>query len=335
VIPFEVPARFLAQFAAGSVIRIGTTLRDKGTMQIVAHLQEAALLPAAIGTGLPGGLLLAATQAVQGVMFSSRLARVQQALAVVQGLNVATLAVGVVGLGVSTAGFALVNQRLGNIEKQLGTMQAKASRIECLGQRIDARQTADARGKLASLLSRAEEAWVRKDAELVWRALDPDLSDAHHVHRFLACPPGGKSLFLDHRFALEEAVAAYEAALMLAGLRIQVLLLLEQMPAALHFSRDVRDWAVGAIGGLRTTDIVDLRWKALAEAKGLKEDDARSRLSGQVVRMLDTLQHARDCLDARPALLEDLAHRPVSGREYIEDIRTRKEEMVLVLPVGS
>jgi hypothetical protein len=65
MIPFEIPDRFLVLVAKGVVLRIGTTLRDRSTGRIVAHLQETRLWQEAISSvlgsgGNPASLLLSA-----------------------------------------------------------------------------------------------------------------------------------------------------------------------------------------------------------------------------------------------------------------------------------
>lgn len=58
-IPFQSPERFLAGLAAGTVARIGATLRDPRTGRILAHLVETGALPRALGAGGTGGTVVA------------------------------------------------------------------------------------------------------------------------------------------------------------------------------------------------------------------------------------------------------------------------------------
>lgn len=53
-IPFEIPAKFAAQLATGDLVRYGGLLKDVGTGQIVAHLQETGIAQSVLSSLVSG-----------------------------------------------------------------------------------------------------------------------------------------------------------------------------------------------------------------------------------------------------------------------------------------
>ena len=334
MIPFEIPDRFLAAVARGAVCRIGTTLRDRATGRIVAHLQETGLLQRLISTGgNPVGLLLSAGQLASSVAANVQLEQVKAMLSGLQLLTGASLAASVVGVGVSAAGFALVLRRLGNLERGLAGVRREVLAARLAVERVDAQLETAQRALVESLLERADEAWVRSDAATVWRQLDGPLDQAQRYWRGLVGGRAGASILLDQRFRLEEAVAAYEAALTLAAARVQALLLLEEHAAALHHAREFHRWHEEALDGLTPIDIATARSAAMAEAEGMSEADARSRLLRTSQQFMDGVREVQLHVAGRPALIQTLIDRGLGGREYVEAVRDAADvPLVLLAP---
>jgi hypothetical protein len=334
MIPFEVPDRFLAAVARGAVCRIGTTLRDRATGRIVAHLQETGLLQRLVSTGVsPAGLLLSVGQLTSSIVANVQLEQVKAMLSGLQLLTGASLAASVVGVGVSAAGFALVLRRLGNLERSLACVRREVLATRLAVERVDAQLAAAQRALVESLLERAEEAWVRFDAAAVWRQLDGPLDQAQRYWRGLVGGRAGGSILLDPRFTPEEAVAAYEATLTLAAARVQALLLLEEHAAALHHAREFHHWHEEAVQGLSPIDIAAARSAAVAEAEGVSEADARSRLLRTSQPFMDGVREVQLRVGHRPALIQTLIDRGIAGREYIEAVRDATDvPLVLLTP---
>jgi hypothetical protein len=325
VVPFEVPDRFLAAVAAGAVRRVGATLRDSANGGIVAHLQETRLLQetvgGAAGPGGPGGLLLSAARLGSSAWANVQLGQVKSALDALGMLNAATLAAAAVGVGVSAAGFALVRQRLQAIDRSLGLVHRDVLAGRRAAERADPQLAAAHQAVVGGLLYRAEEAWERSDAQAVWRELEGRLDEAQRYCRGLVGGVGAASAFLDWRFTLEEAAAAYEAALALAAARVQALLLIEECAGALRCAREFHEWHERAVGGLLAVDVAASRSRQLADAAGLSEGDAHSRLLHEGLRLLEAVREARLHAASRVDLLRALAKRGASGREYVEAAR--------------
>jgi hypothetical protein len=328
---FKIPERLLVAVATGGVRRTGPLLRDAITGRIVAHLQETSSWPNLLGTGGPGGLLLSAGQLASSVTANIQLEQVKSMLGTLQLLTGASLAASVVGVGVSAAGFALVLSRLRNLEHSLAGVRQDVLAGRLAAERVDVQLGTAHRAEMDSLLYRAEEAWVHSDAAKVWKQLEGPLDQAQRYWRGLVGGRYGPPLFLDARFSLEEAAAAYEAALVLAAARVQTLLLIEELAAALYYSREFHRWHEAAVGHLVSLDLAAARARRLAEAEGCSEEDARARLLRAGRHFLEGVQEARLFAADRPALVQTLIDRGIRGREYVEAVRQREDLPLLFL----
>jgi hypothetical protein len=335
VIPFEVPDRFLVGVAAGAVRRIGATLRDRATGRIVAHLQETGLLQGLAGAGGPAelaGLVLSVGRLASSVIANVQLEQVKRMLSGLQFLTRASLAAAAVGVGVSVAGFALVLRRLSRVVEGLRSGRSEAAAARLAAERVETLLGARDRGRLESLLHRGEEAWARSDAAAVWKELDGALDAEQRYWQALVGGAAGASVFHDPRFTLEQAAAAYEAALTLAAARVQTLLLLEELPAARGHARQFQRWHDELLFGLTPTDIAAARSSDPARRDGASEADARGRLLPLAKRFMDGAREIQLHVAGRAAMVEALIERGVRGRAYVEALRERTDEAVLVLP---
>ena len=121
MIPFNIPAKFAAQYAACSIVRIGTLLKDANTGRIVGHLQETGLLQKTVQslggfdpTGVTGVL-----SASQNLVILNKINNLQSGLSFLQGLQSASLATSVIGVGVTAASTAIILNRLGQIDNAI------------------------------------------------------------------------------------------------------------------------------------------------------------------------------------------------------------------------
>jgi hypothetical protein len=333
-IPFQIPDDRLVGVAGGVVRRIGTTLRDVASGRIVAHLQETSWLPRTVGVGGPAGLILAGGNLISSVAANVQLRRVRDMLVGLQMLNAATLAAAAVGVGVSAAGFALVLKRLERVEGAVAGVHRDVVAARLAAERVDVQLAAAQRALKESLLYRAEEAWARSDAADVWREVEGPLDQAQRYWRGLVGGAGAPPLFLDGRFRLEEAVAAYEAVLVLAAARVQVLLLIGQDRAALLLAEDLLGWHERVTAGLTPVDVAAARSRRLAAEEGLSEEDARARLLRSTGPAVDAMREVQLHLGDLPHLLRLLDRLGIRGRDFVIALRERDDVPLLALPAG-
>lgn len=132
-----VPPEFVEGVLSGAYRVTGSVVREVSSGRGVAFLQETSVLQSifgsalkGVGASLEGGFSpLGLIAVVQNQQIKSRLAEVQSSLALLQSLQVGTLALSGVGLGVSIAGFAMVLKRLKGIENHLSLIEAKIDQI--------------------------------------------------------------------------------------------------------------------------------------------------------------------------------------------------------------
>ena len=332
MIPFEAPDRFLAGVAAGAARRIGATLRDRAAGRIVAHLQETGLLQGLAGAAGPARLVLSAGGLASSVAANVQLEQAKRMLSGLQFLTGAALAAAGGGVGVSVAGFALVLRRPSRVEEGLRSARSEAAAARLPAERVQVRLAARDRGRLESLLHRGEEAWARSDAPAAWKELDGALDAGQRDRQAPAGGAAGASVFHDPRFTLEQAAAAYEAALALAAARAQTLLLLEELPAARGHARRFQRRHDELLFGLTPADVAAAGSSAPARRDGASEADARGRLLPLAKRFMDGAREIQLRVAGRAAMVEALIERGVRGRAYVEAVRERTDEAVLVLP---
>jgi hypothetical protein len=240
-------------------------------------------------------------------------------------LGIANLVVSVVGVGVSVAGFLLTWRRLGEIRNQIQGAAADTNQIKV---RMETRDWA----RLEHLLQRAEEAWHHQNPATVWREIDGPLNEEYTFWRHMVGNRAAEQALLNAGSPLQSALAAYEAAMRLAGARIQTLMLLRELPAARQFAGEVQRWHEGAMLGMNWVDLARVRAQelpALAGQPTVTRPQLRELSVGLVNRLIDT----QEALATREDLLTHLHERKIDGHEYVRAAREQTGHSVMVLPV--
>ena len=160
----------------------------------------------------------------------------------------------------------------------------------------------------------AEEAWERSDQVSVWKDLQLPLLQQLNHEQCLLGKAGTSSIFLDGRFAFEEAVAAYESVLLLDAARFQTLLLMGEENAAMVYAQNVLTWHRSSVFQLLPDEIARTRSKNLAEQDGRREPDVRSELRRSAEAFIETVFEIDRHLTERIELLAYLIDKGIRGR---------------------
>lgn len=156
MIPFDVPAKFAAEYANGSIVRLGTLLKDANTGRIVGHLQETGLLQKTVQS--LGGFDPTGVSGVVGTLQNSvilnKIDSLQSGLSFLQGLQSASLATSVIGVGVTAASTAIILNRLGQIDNSILNLKDE---IRSLGDVAIERAVRNLLADLQTELERLEE----------------------------------------------------------------------------------------------------------------------------------------------------------------------------------
>lgn len=191
-----VPEALRGEFSAGTVYRVGALLFRHGQAGIIGHVQETAAAQQAasmllkgvvphigsaagvVAGGPPGVVLAAATKAAQLGMQGITIAQNEQikaAVATLQTLQLATLAVSAVGIGVSVAGFAILSQKIGRISDQVAVLDAKLDKMARSIDELRRDQIQEDFDRLRTACEQMDEAWHLGDPEPQWRSAAQEL----------------------------------------------------------------------------------------------------------------------------------------------------------------
>lgn len=228
-IPFSIPAEFAVGLSDGSLIRIGTLLKESATGKIVAHVQETGLAQQLLsGIGIPHfSPLTAASECLN--LASSGYANVQlaQLKTMVEGLQTlqfANLGISVAGIGVSAIGFAMINKRLKGIEDQISDLDKKIDRHF---QGLFDFQMRQHYSRVSALFEKAELAYTLTNSSDEWRGIASQLADESGFFR-------GEIVYLleQNTFDADLFTALVRSIALCNAGRIACLLSANELPAA-------------------------------------------------------------------------------------------------------
>lgn len=319
-IPFEIPASYAAQLQSGALVRAGALLKDAGSGQIVAHLQETGLAHSLISSAM--GSPFSPISALSSVAANAQLAQLKSMVEGLQILQFANLGATVAGIGISAIGFTLMNKKLNGLQTAMDTL---ARRIEESFKELHIRELRGHYSRIHGLFDQADQAYYQRNPSAKWQQLEKDLADESAYFRgevayLLQCETFDRGLF-------EALTRSYT--LCNAG-RIECLVLSRELNAAHKVSKDVaRDY----------NELFDpLNPSKLAHKSALliqKKDTPFDHLLRQeMFVMRDLVSNVRDAQDAalsKPYLLETLIEREVDGYEYLRQLREEKERPLLLL----
>lgn len=165
----EVPDALIAGMASGDLKVHGSIIRSISSGRIVGHLQETSAL-SGLGNLLGGtaSLPLQGLDLVGQTVAMVQNEQIKHAVAVVQQLQLANLALGAVGIGVSVAGTAVLWRKIDIVEKQVAglaaTLDALLNKVEALRQD----RIADDLARLRAVADQMNEAWLLTDPVPQW-----------------------------------------------------------------------------------------------------------------------------------------------------------------------
>jgi hypothetical protein len=319
----EIPERLLAGVQSGDYRVYGSVIRSVSSGRFVGHLQETSALSPLLGS-TPAGLPLAAIEAV-GVVQNEQ---IKGALAVVQSLQTAGLALEAVSIGVSIAGTAVLAQKIGRVERKvdeiLPTLALLAQGIEGLrSERI-----AEDFTRLRTLAEQVEEAWLPSATNAEWTAI------ARESH-FLADSFERRARDLGRpsdQLSSEPFADAYSLA---SGLRVTARLAAGQDDMARH-AASARTQTLVELGRsvhLGRLALANLPDKAIAGTPQWQD---------QLDRRLDDFSSAvawtreRELAAAATSeTLDELAKQEISGRDWLLASRSEDKTPLLFLPATT
>jgi hypothetical protein len=331
-----VPPEVVDGVASGVYKVTGSVVRDVASGRGVAFLQETRVLDQVLGSAVQGaGAMLQSgfnplgvLTAIQNQQIKSRLTDVQSSLAILQNLQVGTLAVAGLGIGVSIAGFALMLKKLNAIGAHLKTLERKIDQVTADRRSDDLRLTlADVGTQLEvvdTLAARVNRVASAEAAERTLATLAGRL-EAHFQQRSEATQTGQISLEdMDMLWSLAAAIRlCHEAGLC-------ALMSIDEVQAA------------GELASRRSSRFLNL-------SQGLSPD-ALSRLFAQREESLEAFANARlvalphaeilvgglretvASIGSQAELSSVLLEQQISGADYLRELEEEKDACLLALP---
>lgn len=320
---FEVPAKFASGMADGSIVRIGTLLKDSMSGQILSHVQETGLAQKLLSNAslLPFTPLSALDLASSGYA-SVQLHQLQTMVEGMQLLQYANIGLAASGLGVSVLGFMLINKKLKGLERDIAQLSAKMDRhFQELAEKHLRHKFANIyvlfeRAEQASFLRSPAQEWLTIEGQLAMQSGFLRSEIGHHLTQ--------NNFNSDWFNKMTSALAMCNAA------RIQCLLQANEMAAAQHASCVIADNYSDLFDPLSATQLA----ARLTEAeKDSREDDLHLFKSNQAkaAQIMLGLREMTDAAMTQPLLLEHLVSKEISGQAYLDAIHAQDQHSIILL----
>lgn len=322
----SLPSHLRADWAAGSLHRVGMLVFRRGEPGIVAHLVETSALQQmapSLLSATPAGVAIEAAKFAVGTVQNEQ---IKAGIEVLRSLQLTNLALSGAGLGVSILSYILLDRRLGRIEE---TVDAMDDKLDSIARSIEDLKQNEIRADFTDLRTaceEAEEGWLTSNAEVVW---DRAASNLHRLqNKFL----DRARLLLDGRRIVEidPFVEAYSLA---ATTRLSCRIASGEQALAATNAREY--------GHTLTNLLQDVNADTLTHAQ-LK---ARS-ISQTSNEYIPALEEERLVAEAKAALYRDQENVALSiphtlarldeiestGRQWLEVARSEETSPLLFLP---
>jgi hypothetical protein len=308
-IPFEIPAKFATQLAAGELVRYGGILKSVGTGQIVGHLQETGVAQhvlSSLVSSVPTPLSLASNliNAGTGVYTAIQMGQIKAMIATLQTLQVATLGLSMVGVGVSVAGFLYMRKRFNALDGRLDQI------INAIHTGFENQRKAALRAQMSrtkGLMQRAEHAKALSNPQSEYREVAAALTD--------------QASYFDG-----------EISVMLSAKAPIPVDLFWQLTQSLMLCNNVRIDC--GIRGNELEHTLHTAEKVASEYQGLFNPLTPVSFEDSVESGLNTVKVLRDISDSavsKPYLIDYLRTRRITGEEYVHALEQEKHNPLLML----
>lgn len=314
----------------------GSVVREVSSGRGVAFLQETSVFQSLLGSALQGvGTTLQSgfsplglIAVIQNQQIKSRLAEVQSSLALLQPLQIGTLAVSGLGLGVSVVGFAVMLKRLKGIEAHLGTIEAKLQHVTTdrrsddirmifadVGTQLDTVDTLSARSNKVGSAEAAEQALATSAGRL----------EAHFQQKSETMQTGAiKPEDMDLLWSLAAAIRLCHE----AGLR--ALYSIDELEAAKQLAERRAQRFLNLSQSLTPDALARLIGQSAQDSVSYTE--ARRSALPQAEVLVQGLRDSVTSISSQSELAQTLIACQISGPAYLDEIANEKDEPLLILP---
>jgi hypothetical protein len=322
-IPFNVPAEFAAGLADGSLIRVGALLKDVGTGQILAHVQESGIAQNLANGVINGALMPLTSLDLMATGFANfQIAQLKTMVEGLQVLQYANLGVAISGIGVSAIGFAMINRRLETFEKQLAAL---GNKIEKQFSELSWSRLRRHYSQVYTLFEMADQAQYLKNPHAELLSVASALARESGYFR-------GEVAYLLQQQSFDTKLfgsLARSLALCNAG-RVECLMLADELSAASKVALDTGNQYRALFDSLIPTKLA----LGLLPEEERWEHSSTNKMRQNIAEMNQLVLGVRDATDAaltKPHLIETLIEKEIDGSEYIRWLREEKEHPILLV----
>ena len=332
-----VPPELVSGVASGLYKITGSVVREVASGRGVGFLQESGALQMVLNSVMKSGgshvgvflnLAVGTASIVQNEQIKSRLAAVQSSLALVQNLQIGTLAVSGLGLGVSVAGFAVMLKRLKGIETHLGTIEAKIETITTdrrsdelrrifvdVGTRLETVETLSARSSKVAVAEAAEQALAISAGQL--ESLFKQKSDTMQTAPVTPAD-------MDMLWSLAAAIRLCHE----AGSR--ALYTIDELEAAKQLAERRAQRFLDLSQTITPDNLARLCGQSAQDPKAYAE--ARRLALPQAEVLVQGLHDSVGSISSQAELADKLIEHQMSGSDYLKEIAAEHDAPLLMLP---
>lgn len=320
---FEVPSKFVSGMADGSIVRIGTLLKDSASGQILSHVQETGLAQKLLSNaGLMPFSPLSALDLASSGYANVQLHQLKTMVEGLQMLQYANIGLAATGLGVSVLGFMLINQKLKGLESAIAQL---STQMDKHFQELAEKHLRHKFANIYVLFERAEQASFLRSPVREWLTIEGQLAmESGFLRSEIGYHLTQNSFNTDWFNKMTSALAMCNAA------RVQCLLKANEMDAAEHASSVIADNYSDLFDPLSATQLAD----KLTDADQHSHQDDHYRFKANQAKATQIVTGLREMTDAaitEPLLIEHLVSKEISGPDYLESIKAHDQHPIILL----
>ena len=332
-----VPPEVMGGVASGIYKITGSVVRDVATGRGVAFLQETGLMETILKSPMIGlvnpiagiaNFAMGAVNIGHNQQIKSQLVEVQSSLALLQNVQIGTLAVSGLGFGVSVVGFAVMLKHLEGIETHLDTIEAKIDLVTTDRRSDDRRRIfADVKTHLKSVDRLSTLKIKVSSAEAAERALGVLAGQTEDLFKQKsdAMQTGAiTSADMDILWSLAAAIRLCHEA------RLRALYSIDELGAAKQIAQESAQSLLIISQTLTPDSLARLcaqstqDFKAYAEARRLALPKAEVLVQG--------LRESVASISSQSELAHHLIENQISGPTYLEAVAAERDAPLLMLP---
>lgn len=330
------PLALEAGVRTGELQVYGSTIRHVSNGQIAGFLQETSGLSkivSLVGSGplAPLELIGGGIQIVQSEQIKAGIGRLEEAVAVINQLQIANLAFSAAGIGVTFAAVAIINHKINGLRRDVQALSDKLDRLLDMTSQDRTEHLEDMMEALRGLSREIDHRWSMsaERAAIGWHR------DADEAARLGAFFEGrARRMLARQALAIEEAAPLLDAMAMATGLRVGAMALSGEVPAAINVAQDDAKRLEAITGRIGAADLLRARLAELFSKPGNRDTAPAIEQTAADARQATVSLRNREASAATRAVpLIALNSNGVSLRDWFAAAREEQDAPLLIMTV--